>query len=65
MSSKKRLTVLRLETDATVKSLILHLSPIGNRCRYISKLDPERIKLHLSWIIRNLNQMKILEGGAR
>lgn len=65
MTRSKRLTVLRLETDAAVKSLILHFSPIDKHRRYLAKLDPERIKLHLSWIVRNLKQIKILEGGAQ
>ncbi|MGD0591080.1 MAG: hypothetical protein ABSA44_09815 [Bacteroidota bacterium] len=65
MPRNKRIAALRLETDAAVKSLILQFSPIDNHCRYLSKLDPGRIKLHLSWIVRNLQQIKAMEGGAR
>jgi hypothetical protein len=65
MDRFKRIAALCLETDAAVKSLILHFSPIDNRRRYLAKLDPDRIKFHLSWIVRNLKQIDSLQGGAR
>ena len=65
MTRSKRIAALRLETDAAVKSLILHFSPIDSRRNYLAKLDPARIQLHLSWIVRNLKQIDILQGGVR
>jgi len=61
---RKRLAALRTETDCAVKSLILLFSPIDKRRRYLAQLDPEKIKLHLSWIVRNLEQIEVLEGGV-
>ena len=64
MPNSKRLAALRTETDCAVKSLMLHFSPIDKHRRYISKLDPAKIKFHLSWIVRNLKQIDALQGGV-
>ncbi|MGD0591075.1 MAG: hypothetical protein ABSA44_09790 [Bacteroidota bacterium] len=65
MTRFKRIAALRVETDSAVKSLILQFSPIDKHRRYLAKLDPAKIQLHLSWIVRNLKQIDALQGGAR
>jgi hypothetical protein len=65
MTCNKRIAALRVETDCAVKSLILQFSPIDKHRRYLAKLNPDKIKLHLSWIVRNLKQIDALQGGVR